>query len=283
MAAQVVTEQLRHWIVEQARAGHPAETILAGMRASGWRDEVAVEAVERTLRDHLDAQRVAATPPPAVAVPEPDLDGAPGVLRAGDREVRVIASLRSPRVLVLGGLLDDDECEALIASAAPRLARSETVVYATGGSQVHDARTSRGMFFARGETALCERIERRIAALAKWPVENGEGLQVLHYRAGAEYRPHYDWFDPAQPGTAAVLARGGQRVATLVMYLNTPERGGATVFPDAGLEVAAIRGHAVFFSYERAHASSRTLHGGAPVVEGEKWVATKWLREREFV
>jgi prolyl 4-hydroxylase len=28
--------------------------------------------------------------------------------------------------------------------------------------------------------------------------------------------------------------------------------------------------------------TTRTLHGGAPVLEGEKWVATKWLREREF-
>jgi prolyl 4-hydroxylase len=27
---------------------------------------------------------------------------------------------------------------------------------------------------------------------------------------------------------------------------------------------------------------TRTLHGGAPVLEGEKWVATKWLREGAF-
>jgi prolyl 4-hydroxylase len=39
----------------------------------------------------------------------------------------------------------------------------------------------------------------------------------------------------------------------------------------------------VFFSYHAPHVSTKTLHGGAPVLEGEKWVATKWLREREFV
>jgi prolyl 4-hydroxylase len=38
----------------------------------------------------------------------------------------------------------------------------------------------------------------------------------------------------------------------------------------------------VFFSYDRPHPATRTLHGGAPVIEGEKWVATKWLRERRF-
>jgi len=161
--------------------------------------------------------------------------------------------------------------------------RSETVVNETGGNEVNAARTSDGMFFGRGESALCQRIEARIAALLNWPLVNGEGLQVLHYRPGAEYKPHHDYFDPAQPGMAAVLKRGGQRVGTLVMYLNTPLQGGGTVFPDVQLEVAPIKGNAVFFSYERAHASTRTLHGGAPVIAGDKWVATKWLREGEFI
>ena len=120
------------------------------------------------------------------------------------------------------------------------------------------------------------------ARLVNWPEENGEGLQILRYAPGAQYRPHYDYFDPAEPGTPTILRRGGQRVGTLVMYLQEPERGGATVFPDIGLEVAPKRGTAVFFSYERPDPGTRTLHGGAPVLAGEKWVATKWLREREF-
>ena len=67
------------------------------------------------------------------------------------------------------------------------------------------------------------------------------------------------------------------------MYLSEPERGGGTVFPDIGLQVAPKRGNAVFFSYPSAHPSTLTLHGGAPVQAGEKWIATKWLREREFI
>jgi prolyl 4-hydroxylase len=143
----------------------------------------------------------------------------------------------------------------------------------------HAARTSESTSFQRGENPLLARIERRLAALADWPLENGEGIQVLRYGPGAEYKPHYDWFDPAEPGHEAILARGGQRVASIVIYLNTPARGGATVFPDAGVEVAAIKGNAVFFAYDRPHPLSKSLHGGAPVHEGEKWVATKWLRE----
>jgi prolyl 4-hydroxylase len=68
----------------------------------------------------------------------------------------------------------------------------------------------------------------------------------------------------------------------LIVYLQAPERGGATTFPDVHLDIAPIKGNAVFFSYDRPHPLTRTLHGGAPVLEGEKWVATKWLRERRF-
>ncbi|MDB5965471.1 MAG: 2-oxoglutarate-dependent dioxygenase, partial [Polaromonas sp.] len=58
--------------------------------------------------------------------------------------------------------------------------------------------------------------------------------------------------------------------------------GGATVFPVLGLRVAPKRGTAVFFSYPRAHPCSLSLHGGEPVIAGEKWIATKWLREARF-
>jgi prolyl 4-hydroxylase len=183
---------------------------------------------------------------------------------------------------VFGGLLSDDECDALIALSRPRMARSETVDTSTGGSEVNASRTSAGMFFSRGENGVCQTIEQRIATLLDWPLENGEGLQILHYGPGAEYKPHHDYFDPAQPGTPTILRRGGQRVGTLIMYLNTPAQGGSTVFPDVALEVAPVRGNAVFFSYDRPHTLTRTLHGGAPVIAGEKWVATKWLREGRF-
>jgi prolyl 4-hydroxylase len=280
--AQVATPQLRQWIVEQAQAGVLPEQVLQAMLASGWDEDVATAAMEATLTEHLTATGVAQGLAMDSAVPEPDLSGAPTRVMAGDREVQVLMSMALPRVVVLGGFLSDEECDELVAQARPRMARSETVATDSGSSEVNEARTSDGMFFGRAETPLCERIEQRIAALLNWPVENGEGLQVLHYRPGAQYEPHHDYFDPDQPGAATVLARGGQRVGTLVMYLNTPERGGATTFPEVGLEVAPVKGNAVFFSYAQPHPATRTLHGGAPVLAGDKWVATKWMRQREF-
>lgn len=282
-STQKVTPQLRQWIVEQAQAGHSAEAVLKAMLAAGWQEDVAVEAMEATLRGHLEQQAVQQGLPPALDVPDPDLDESPLYIDAGDRRVHVLQAMAMPRIVVFGGLLSDVECEELIALARPRLARSLTVATQTGGEEVNQDRTSNGMFFQRGENQLVQRIEARIARLVNWPVEHGEGLQILQYGPGAEYKPHYDYFDPDQPGTPTILKRGGQRVGTLVMYLAEPEKGGGTVFPDVHLEVAPKRGNAVFFSYERPHPSTRTLHGGTAVRAGEKWIATKWLRERPFV
>lgn len=281
-ARQAITPELRRWIIEQAQAGYGAPVVLQSLRDAGWDEDVAAEAMEVTLQDHLNALAIQKGEPPAVPVPEPQLDDSPAQVDCGDRTVNVLLSMALPRVVVFSQLLSPDECDALIAAARPRMARSLTVATKTGGEEINDDRTSDGMFFQRGETALIQRIEERIARLLRWPIENGEGLQVLHYRPGAEYKPHYDYFDPAEPGTPTIVQRGGQRVGTLVMYLNTPEKGGGTTFPDVHLEVAPQRGNAVFFSYERPHPSTRTLHGGAPVMVGEKWIATKWLREREF-
>ncbi len=288
MAIQIVTSELRQWIAQQAGAGHSADSVLGAMKASGWDEDTALDALETTLGEQLGeaAQghraRAAAALPPRVAVPGAKLGTGRAVLPAIDRDVRIVVTMESPRVVVFANLLSDDECDVLIAHAKARLTRSETVETTSGSSEVNAARTSDGMFFEPGEGMVVSRLEERIAALLDWPVANGEGLQVLRYRPGTEYKPHYDYFDPAERGTPAILRRGGQRVGSVVCYLKMPEGGGETIFPDVGLSVAPQRGHAVFFSYDRPHPSTRTLHGGAAVTAGEKWVATKWLREGVF-
>lgn len=283
---QTITPELRRWLQEQAAAGYARQAVLDALLKAGWQPTLAASAMETEwdAPQRLPASVATdATPSaPSQRLPDLDLNLSPRQIDAGDRRVDVIATLANPRVVVLGQLLSGEECDALVAAARPRMARSLTVQTQTGGEELNPDRTSEGMFFRRGETELIARIEARIARLVNWPVDHGEGMQVLHYGTGAQYKPHYDYFDPAQPGTASILRRGGQRVATLVMYLSEPARGGGTTFPDAGLEVAPVRGNAVFFSYDRPHPATGTLHGGAPVVEGEKWVATKWLRERVF-
>jgi prolyl 4-hydroxylase len=277
---QLITADLRRWIVDQAKAGQPADAVLASMKASGWDEGTALAALEEVMLGHVQALASGQGADKALI---PWVDTASGnTIWAHDREIRILMSADHPRVVMLGNVLSLEECHELMAMARKRLGRSETVVNETGGNEVNEARTSEGMFFTRAENELVERIECRLSALTHWPIENGEGLQVLRYGKGAEYKPHFDYFDPEHPGSQAVLRRGGQRLGTVVLYLNTPENGGATTFPDAGLSVHPSAGCAVFFSYAMADPGSKTLHGGAPLVVGEKWVATKWMREGRF-
>lgn len=271
-----IPPDLFNWIAAEAQKGTPPPSMVALMCERGWAEPVAIAAVEAVLQEIIRQRR-------AVNMPEPNLNNSPSWIDVDGRRVNVVLSLREPRIVVFTNLLSDDECDYLIEGTKNRMTRSLTVSRIDGSDQVDDVRTSNGMFYARGESELIDRIERRIAQLVNYPVENGEGIQMLNYKPGAEYKPHQDYFDPVLPGSEAILARGGQRVGTVVMYLNTPENGGGTTFPEIGLEVAAQKGTAVFFSYDRPHPSTKTLHGGAPVIAGEKWIAVKWMREREFI
>lgn len=295
---------ITQWLVQQLRAGQPTHALLQAMCDRGWKRDLAMGLIaeamgERSVVTEVSSVQVGqigqvAEQPmgrsdleqPAIAdarrMPAPALDDGAMSIDAGDRKVSVLVSMPDPQIVMFADFLSKNECDRLVETARPRMQRSLTTDMKTGHNKLDAVRTSRGMFFRRDENPLVRSIEARIAQLLSWPVENGEHLQVLHYRPGDRYEPHYDYFDPAAEGSAAVLARGGQRIATLLIYLREPERGGETTFPDLGLRFAAKRGCALFFSYDRPHPSTKTLHGGAPVIAGEKWVATKWLREGVF-
>ena len=154
----------------------------------------------------------------------------------------------------------------------------------TGKSELSPDRISEGMVLSRCEDEYITVLEERIARLLNWPLENGEGMSVLRYKVGDQYHPHYDFFPPQNPGSQRKMAVGGQRVSTLIMYLNDVEAGGETFFPKIGLSVTPKKGSAVYFQYCNAegHVDPHTFHGGRPVIAGEKWIMTKWMRERRF-
>jgi prolyl 4-hydroxylase len=206
------------------------------------------------------------------------------VIRAHDRDVKVLMRVQKPQVIVFDGVLSADECRELIERSRHRLKRSGTVNHETGASDIIPSRTSEGTWFKLCEDAFIERIDKRIASLMNWPLENGEGLQVLHYNVGGEYRAHFDYFAPDKQGSAVHLARGGQRVSTLVVYLNDVPEGGETTFPKAGISVSGKQGSAVYFRYMNGirQLDPLSCHAGAPVQSGEKWVMTKWMRERKY-
>ena len=208
-----------------------------------------------------------------------------GRVRAHDRDVDIVFTLSNPNVAVIEGLLADAECDKLIQLCSGRMKSSEVVDRQSGGSYQSNVRKSEGCHFNRGENAVVQRIEQRIAALTSIAVDCGEPLQMLHYGVGGEYLAHQDFFDPADPGSQVLTRVGGQRIATLVIYLNNVPEGGDTNFPELELSVKPRKGSAVYFEYLNAagQLDARCLHAGTPVARGDKWIATKWLRQRPYV
>lgn len=271
-----ISPELREWILATTRAGHGVPDVLRLMKENGYDPRQSRSIVAEVLKLPLAALHASTEKAPQglrtkhPEAPEVSIDG---------HTIRVSLSVEAPALRVLDGILTEQECAGLIELAQPRLQRALTVD-SEGRNQVDHRRTSEGMFFTLNERPLIGRIEQRLASLLGVPVNHGEGLQILHYLPGQEYEPHYDWFDPEQPGYDTVTAIGGQRIASVVMYLNTPEQGGGTAFPEIGLTVTARCGSAVYFAYEGGDHTS--LHAGLPVTRGEKWIATKWLRERPY-
>ncbi|WP_296405805.1 2OG-Fe(II) oxygenase, partial [Psychrobacter sp.] len=149
----------------------------------------------------------------------------------------------------------------------------------------HNARTSTSTSYQRGQTDLIKTIEARIAELLNWPIDHGEGLQLLRYEDGGEYRPHFDYFDPAQKSSQIVTEKGGQRLGALLMYLSEVDSGGSTRFPNLNFEIRPKKGSALYFANTDLNGDIEplTLHAGMPVTEGVKYLATKWLREKPYI
>jgi prolyl 4-hydroxylase len=191
-----------------------------------------------------------------------------------DKIIDVVAKYDEPLVVVLGSVLTDEECDALIQASKDRLERSKI-----GSSrEVSTIRTSSGAFLEDTDHEVVKRVEQRIAELTGIPIEHGEGLHILNYKPGQEYKAHFDYF------AATSKAASNNRIATVVLYLNDVEEGGETYFPKLNLSVFPKKGMAVYFEYFYTDEALNelTLHGGAPVIEGEKWIATQWIRRQKF-
>lgn len=194
------------------------------------------------------------------------------LIKTDDRDIPIIARLEEPLIVILGHVLSDEECDELIRLSKDRMQRSKI-----GASrEMNEIRTSSSMFFDDGESDLVDRIEKRISQIMGIPAEHSEGLQILNYKPGQEYKAHYDYF------SAESHAGGNPRISTLVLYLNDVEFGGETFFPKLQFSVCPHKGMAVYFEYfyQDNRLNELTLHGGAPVAGGEKWAATQWMRRQ---
>jgi len=191
----------------------------------------------------------------------------------------------APRVFTMENFLPKPVCIWLIKQARKNLQRAPVQLAAQAGAfAVEDSRsnTVAGSHPLQPDLVM-QLVNLKIAAAINLPLPQQEATNILHYGRGEQYLPHFDFFTEAEEtGFARELRTIGQRVATVLVYLNDGYEGGETDFPKLDWRFKGKTGDALIFwnlSAEGAR-EMNSLHAGMPVTKGEKWLLSKWVRQR---
>jgi prolyl 4-hydroxylase len=90
----------------------------------------------------------------------------------------------------------------------------------------------------RLEDRANQMVEGKINRLTGIDPRHGETIQGQRYAVGQQFKPHHDFFFTNQPYWPEQERQGGQRTWTAMIFLNAPEAGGQTFFPNAKVRVS---------------------------------------------
>ncbi|XP_034662923.1 prolyl 4-hydroxylase subunit alpha-1 [Drosophila subobscura] len=185
-----------------------------------------------------------------------------------------------PPVVQLHDMVSQRESLFLQNAARPRIQRSTVYNQASSGATAAAFRTSQGATFNYSRYRTTQRLSQHVADLSGLDMDYAENLQIANYGIGGHYEPHWDSFP--EHHVYPEDDRHGNRLATAIYYLSDVEAGGGTAFPFLPLLVTPERGSLLF--WYNLHPSGdqdyRTKHAACPVLQGSKWIANVWIRER---
>ncbi|KAJ4883065.1 putative prolyl 4-hydroxylase 9 [Raphanus sativus] len=201
-----------------------------------------------------------------------------------------------PRALYFPNFATAEQCQAIIERAKVNLKPSALALrLGETAESTQGTRTSSGTFVSASEesSGALEFVEKKIAKATMIPRTHGEAFNILRYELGQKYDSHYDVFNPTEYGP-----QKSQRIASFLLYLSDVEEGGETMFPFEnganmgagydykqciGLKVKPRKGDGLLFYsvFPNGTIDQTSLHGSCPVTKGEKWVATKWIRDQD--
>lgn len=179
--------------------------------------------------------------------------------------------------------LTAEDCGALMTLAEDRMAAAK-VVSADGSVQNTKDRQSEVYWMSGRRSAQETKLAGIAQQLTGLKGRHLERLQIARYSPGGFYRPHYDTCNEPT-GCKNFRAKGGNRHATLLVYLNDDFEGGQTHFPLLGESIQPRQGKAVFFKttdLETGRIIEESLHEGKAIQGGHKWIANLWIREEKI-
>ena len=189
----------------------------------------------------------------------------------------------SPSIRVIKGFASPQVSAWLVRAAQNRLQDGMVNDAATGQVRVHQMRTAKYaplniLMKDVATLAMQERAARATGIL----LAQHEPPNVISYQPGQQFEPHYDFVDPTVAHFQMELMLQGQRIATIVTYLNDDFDGAETAFPRLNWKFRGSLGDAIVFYNVTPDGKPdpRTLHAGLPPTRGRKWVLSQWLRDR---
>jgi prolyl 4-hydroxylase len=182
----------------------------------------------------------------------------------------------SPIMYAVSQFLTEEECNKLIETMTPKLRKSEVID--PKGKMTTDLRTSETAYLTKIEGSW---LSEKVCKLLNISKNKQEPIQIARYSPGQYYKAHYDSFDEETDSGKTCIGNSGQRIATVLIYLNQPSSGGGTNFPHAGIRVKPKKGTALIFfpCTVDGKMDPYTLHSAEDAID-EKWVSQIWIRQR---
>ena len=184
------------------------------------------------------------------------------------------------QIYVYQGFLSAADCKTLIAKIDADAVPS--TLYK--GTEQEGFRTSYSCHLNRWD-AFISKVEARMSDVLGIDNDYAETMQGQRYAVGQEFKSHHDFFHPSQSYWQHEGPAGGQRSWTAMIFLNEPEEGGATEFPNLGLGVRPQTGMMLIWNNVTPDGklNYKTLHTGTPVLKGMKHIITKWYRQNNWL
>jgi len=126
-------------------------------------------------------------------------------------------------------------------------------------------------------------IINRICKEYNYPFENAEPLQVVKYEPGGFYNDHHDSCCDDNPKCDEFIQKSGQRVLTVLIYLNDNFTDGGTQFTELNEIIKPNKYSGIIFrplADDSSQCHPLALHKGMPVTSGVKYVCNIWIREK---
>lgn len=173
----------------------------------------------------------------------------------------------------IDNILNSKECDELIKYSKYKTF-SDSTIFNNQNNLINTNRKSKTTWFEINENAIETKCSNIAKELTKRNNNNLENLQLVYYPVGGYFKLHHD---ATKNTTVDTIIKS--REYTLLIYLNDVEEGGETVFPYLNLEIKPKKGKGILFRTldENDHIILESLHGGKPVIKGEKWICNKWI------